>query len=86
MIKEIKFTDKALKQINYLLSKKKNGVYFRIAVKGGGCSGYKYDFSYDENKNEDDQENSNIIIDNVSANLLKGSEIDFVSEEIKKLS
>ncbi len=82
MIKEIKFTDKALKQINYLLSKKKNGVYFRIAVKGGGCSGYKYDFSYDENKNEDDQENSNIIIDNVSANLLKGSEIDFVSELI----
>ena len=82
MIKEIKFTDKALKQINYLLSKKKNGVYFRIAVKDGGCSGYKYDFSYDENKNEDDQENSNIIIDNVSANLLKGSEIDFVSELI----
>jgi len=38
MIKEIKFTDKALKQINVLLSKKDKGSFFRIAIKGGGCS------------------------------------------------
>ena len=35
MIKEIKFTDKALKQINVLLSKKDKGSFFRIAIKGG---------------------------------------------------
>ena len=35
MIKEIKFTDKALKQINSLLSKKDKGSFFRIAIKGG---------------------------------------------------
>ena len=33
MIKEIKFTDKALKQINVLLSKKDKGSFFRIAIK-----------------------------------------------------
>ena len=42
MIKEIKFTDKALKQINSLLSKKDKGAFFRIAIKGGGCSGFQY--------------------------------------------
>ena len=47
MIKEIKFTDKAIKQVNKLLSKKDNGTFFRIAMKGGGCSGFKYDFSFD---------------------------------------
>ncbi len=49
MIKEIKFTDNAIKQINHLLSKKDNGDFFRIAIKGGGCSGFKYDFSFDKN-------------------------------------
>ena len=34
MIKEIKFTDKALKQITNLLSKKDKGSFFRIAIKG----------------------------------------------------
>ena len=46
MIKEIKFTDNALKQINSLLEDKQKGSYFRIAIKGGGCSGFKYDFSF----------------------------------------
>ena len=44
MIKEIKFTDKALKQINHLLLTKDKGSFFRIAIKGGGCSGFQYDF------------------------------------------
>ena len=35
MIKEIKFTDNALKQINAMLSKKDEGSFFRIAIKGG---------------------------------------------------
>ena len=54
MIKEIKFTDKAIKQINYLLSQKDNGDFFRIAIKGGGCSGFKYDFSFDANPDVED--------------------------------
>ena len=76
MIKEIKFTDKAIKQINSLLSQKDKGSFFRIAIKGGGCSGFQYDFSFDKNEQKDDLIHQNILIDKASADLLKGSEVD----------
>ena len=82
MIKEIKFTDKALKQINSLLSKKDKGSFFRIAIKGGGCSGFQYEFTFDQSKLDDDLKFENILIDKTSADLLKGSQIDYVSELI----
>ena len=82
MIKEIKFTDKAINQINHLLLSKEKGSFFRIAIKGGGCSGFQYDFSYDKSQNDDDLCHENILIDKTSADLLKGSEIDFVKELI----
>ena len=82
MIKEIKFTDKAIKQINHLLSQKDKGSFFRIAIKGGGCSGFQYDFSFDKLIEKDDLKFENILIDKTSADLLKGSEVDFVSELI----
>ena len=82
MNKEIIFTDNAIKQINYLLDKKEKGSFFRIAIKGGGCSGFQYDFSFDKVKNEDDLVFNNILIDKTSADLLKGSEVDYVSELI----
>ncbi len=82
MIKEIKFTDKAIKQINHLLSQKDKGFFFRIAIKGGGCSGFQYDFSVDKKPQEDDLKFENILIDKTSADMLKGSEVDYVSELI----
>ena len=82
MIKEIKFTDKALKQINVLLSKKDKGSFFRIAIKGGGCSGFQYEFTIDNLKSDEDLKYQNILIDKTSAELLKGSEVDFESELI----
>ena len=82
MIKEIKFTDKAIKQINHLLSQKDKGSFFKIAIKGGGCSGFQYDFSFDKLMEKDDLKFENILIDKTSADLLKGSEVDFVSELI----
>ncbi len=82
MIKEIKFTDNALKQINYLLSNKAKGSFFRIAIKGGGCSGFQYDFSFDKAAQVDDLKYENILIDKSSADLLKGSEVDYVKELI----
>ena len=82
MIKEIKFTDKAIKQINHLVSTKNKGSFFRIAIKGGGCSGFQYDFSFVDKANEDDLKHDNILIDKNSADLLIGSEIDFVEELI----
>ena len=82
MIKEIKFTDNAINHINHLLSSREKGSFFRIAIKGGGCSGFQYDFSYDKSQNDDDLCHENILIDKTSADLLKGSEIDFVKELI----
>ena len=82
MNKEIKFTDKAIKQINHLLSSKDKGSFFRIAIKGGGCSGFQYDFSFDNKANNDDLKHENILIDKQSADLLKGSEVDYVKELI----
>ena len=82
MIKEIKFTDKAIKQINNLLSQKDPGSYFRIAIKGGGCSGFQYEFTFDKELASDDLKHENILIDKTSADLLKGSEVDFVTELI----
>ena len=81
MIKEIKFTDNALKQIGNLLSKKDKGSFFRIAIKGGGCSGFQYEFTFDKKLEADDLQHENILIDKTSADL-KGSEVDFVSELI----
>ncbi len=82
MIKEIKFTDNALKQINHLLSSKDKGSFFRIAIKGGGCSGFQYDFSFEKEAANDDLKYNNILIDKTSADLLRGSEIDYVEELI----
>ena len=82
MIKEIKFTDKAIKQINHLLTQKDKGSFFRIAIKGGGCSGFQYDFSFDKSIEKDDLKFENILIDKTSADLLKGSEVDYVTELI----
>ena len=82
MNKEIKFTDKAIKHINNLLLKKDKGSFFRIAIKGGGCSGFQYDFSFDNKQDKNDLKFNNILIDEKSAEILKGSEVDFVSELI----
>ena len=80
MIKEIKFTDNALKQIQNLLSKKDEGSFFRIAIKGGGCSGFQYEFTFEQSKNDVDLSFENILVDKTSADLLKDSEVDYVSE------
>ena len=82
MIKEIKFTEKAINQINHLLSSKEKGSFFRIAIKGGGCSGFQYDFSFDKSQHDDDLCHQNILLDKTSADLLKASEVDFVKELI----
>ena len=82
MNKESKFTDKAIKQINNLLVEKAKGSFSRIAIKGGGCSGFQYDFSFDTKAEQDDLVFNNVLIDKKSAELLNGSEVDYVSELI----
>ena len=81
MIKEINFSKRAVERINQLIATKPSGTFFRIAVKGGGCSGFKYDFTFDNKVEEKDLKHQNIVIDESSFQMLKGSQIDF-SEEL----
>ena len=82
MIKEVNFSKKAVERINQLISKKPSGTFFRIAVKGGGCSGFKYDFSFDNKLDKTDLRHQNIVVDKSSLELLKGSQVDFAEELI----
>ena len=87
MNKDILITNSAAKQILQLISNE-NGTnkYFRVRVDGGGCAGFQYNFEFTDIKEKDDLifeiNNINIIIDNVSLNLIKGSTIDYVNELI----
>ena len=81
MIKELNFTNKAVEKINQLLSKKPTGTFFRISVKGGGCSGFKYDFTFDNKIDKNDLKDKNIVVDKSSLKMLEGSSVDF-SEEL----
>ena len=82
MINEINFSKEAVEKINRLIAKKPTGTFFRIAVKGGGCSGFKYDFSFDKDIDKDDLKHENIVIDKHSLQMLKGSKVDFTNELI----
>jgi iron-sulfur cluster insertion protein len=56
----------------------------RIAVSGGGCSGFQYGLSFDDQRNEDDfvfeRDGVGIVVDEVSLSLLNGAEVDFVED------
>ena len=82
MIKEINFSKKAVEKIDQLISKKPSGTFFRISIKGGGCSGFKYDFSFDSNIDDTDLKHENIVIDKSSLKMLEGSSVDFAEELI----
>jgi iron-sulfur cluster assembly accessory protein len=71
-----------VERIGQLLSKKPHGTFFRIAVKGGGCSGFKYDFTFDTNIEKNDLVQKNIVVDKSSLEMLKGSQVDFSQELI----
>lgn len=78
----IQISDSAAKRIGKLLQGESAGARFRVAVEGGGCNGFQYKFDFDNNKNEDDviftKDGVEVVIDTVSADLLKGSIINYV--------
>ena len=77
-----KLTNNAATRIKELQKNEEIGSLFRISVLGGGCSGFQYEFTFDQSKAADDLNFENILIDKASADLLKGSEVDYVSELI----
>ena len=82
MKNKIEITDTAKKEINRILLEKSPKTYFRISVKGGGCSGFKYDFSFDDKVNENDNIFDKAIIDKSSLEIIHGSIVDFKKELI----
>ena len=59
---------------------------FDFVIIGGGCAGFQYKFSFENDKNNDDisikTPKINVLIDDTSINLIKGSKIDYVNELI----
>jgi len=82
----INITDKAISKIQEVLSSQ-NMKYFRIKVKGGGCSGFQYVFKSDNeiNKNNDlifDFKSLKILIDKNSIEFIDQAELDYRDELI----
>tara|TARA_A100001011_G_scaffold339776_1_gene371423 strand:+ start:82 stop:399 length:318 start_codon:yes stop_codon:yes gene_type:complete len=82
MTKKIDFTDRAKNQIEKITSEDKLKKFFRISVKGGGCSGFKYDFTFDNKINSKDIVFGKAVIDEASLDIISGSIIDFKKEMI----
>ena len=80
--KKIKFTDGAIKQIEKIVLENKPKKYFRITVQGGGCSGFKYNFTFDDVINKDDLLFKKTVIDKSSLDIISGSIVDFKKEMI----
>ena len=53
MEKKLEFTNRAITQIEKIIEGDAKKKYFRIAVLGGGCSGFKYNFSFNYNIDTD---------------------------------
>ena len=81
MEKKLEFTDSAKNQIEKI-TKSDEKKYFRISVEGGGCSGFKYNFSFDNKNNKDDILFEKTIIDKKSLEIINGSTVDFKVEMI----
>ena len=80
MIKEINFSKKAVEKINQLIAKKPPGTFFRIAVKGGGCSGLSYDLTFTPEEKGDnviELDDFKVFIDTKSMIYLKGMVLDY---------
>lgn len=78
-------TDGAARRIVALAAaENRPDLMLRLAVSGGGCSGFQYGFTLDDKRHDDDRvfehDGAAVIVDEVSLGLLAGAEIDFVED------
>jgi iron-sulfur cluster insertion protein len=83
--RRVVLTESAARRISILKEQERaEGTLLRIAVSGGGCSGFQYGFSFDDQRNGDDfvfeRDGVGVVVDEVSLDLLAGAEIDFVED------
>jgi iron-sulfur cluster insertion protein len=80
----VALTDKAAARIMALASKSQVPPVLRLAVNGGGCSGFQYDFSLSDAPEEGDIVVSNagatLLVDSTSVVYMEGSVVDFVDD------
>ena len=78
----LRMTAAAARRAKVIAAGEPGPAFVRVAVLGGGCSGFQYKFSIDDGaENAGDlrieRDGATILVDDVSANLLQGAEIDF---------
>lgn len=78
----IRFTDNAAAKVSALIAEEDNpALKLRVYVTGGGCSGFQYGFTFDEEANEDDtlviKNGVTVLVDSMSVQYLEGAEIDY---------
>jgi len=76
------FTDAAASKVKQLIEEENNdNLKLRVFVSGGGCSGFQYGFTFDENLQEGDTSVENggvtLLVDPMSFQYLMGAEIDY---------
>ena len=80
----VTLSETAARRLNVLSSTEGRPVMLRVAVSGGGCSGFQYEFDLVEDGQGDDivieRDGAKAVVDLMSLVMLKGSEIDFVDE------
>ncbi|MDJ0807779.1 MAG: iron-sulfur cluster insertion protein ErpA [Gammaproteobacteria bacterium] len=79
---DIIFTKAAATKVASLIEEEGNpDLMLRVYIQGGGCSGFQYGFSFDENENDGDTrvvtEGVTLLIDPMSMQYLMGAEIDY---------
>lgn len=82
----VALTPAAAERIKSVVSSEPPGAGLRVAVEGGGCSGFQYDITVSQAANGDDlvveRDGAKLFIDPVSLPFLLGSEVDWVEELI----
>ncbi|MEC8308298.1 MAG: iron-sulfur cluster insertion protein ErpA [Pseudomonadota bacterium] len=78
----INLTDRAVSKVKELIDGEGNpDLHLRVYVTGGGCSGFQYGFSFDDEHQEDDTEvlkdGVTVVVDGMSYQYLVGSTVDY---------
>lgn len=84
--KSVTLSTSAAKRITAILAGDDKADVLRVAVDGGGCSGFQYSFNLDHGVKAQDlvveRDGAKVVIDEISLVYMAGSEIDFVDDLI----